>query len=422
MRRGSTSRSQTSAGSARPWSGTSTSRRRSTPAPPRAAWRSTPCQDGSERRQRALVGGLDLLAQRRPARRGAGGAARRGRTTRARCRPGRSSPRTSAPGALELAQRSRRVGVDAVALAQLLGRERAVRARVARDELVSASGDVGEERLRQAAGRHGAERVAVQPGVVGGDPALLAADAQPDRAPLALELGEQRLRRSRLVSTRSAYLARREVADAPQHVGELVARRRPGALGAVLEVVVDGVERVGVDQLAQLLLPEQLAQQVAVERQRGGAALGVRRVALVHVRRDVVEQQRGGERRGGRRLDLDERDLARCSCVSRSRRGRAGRARRAGTRGRSRGRSGSRRSAWRPRAGSATSAAAATAACACPGRRAGSAARGRRSRGSARRTARWRRARPTTRSSTSSGSMQHEVSARGPRRRRAGAR
>ena len=70
------------------------------------------------------------------------------------------------------------------------------------------------------------------------------------------------------------------------------------------------LERAGVDQLAQLLLAEQLAQQVAVERQRGGAALGVGRVALVHVGGDVVEQQRGGKRRGGGGLDLDERDLA----------------------------------------------------------------------------------------------------------------
>ena len=70
-------------------------------------------------------------------------------------------------------------------------------------------------------------------------------------------------------------------------------------------------KRADVDELAQLLLAEQLAQQLAVERQRGGAPLGVGLVALVHVRRDVVEQQRGGERRGGRRLDLHERQLAR---------------------------------------------------------------------------------------------------------------
>src|SRR5262249_45871414 len=43
----------------------------------------------------------------------------------------------------------------------------------------------------------------------------------------------------------------------------------------------------------------------------GSATLGAGRVALVHVRGDVVEQQRGGKRRGGGGLDLHERDLAR---------------------------------------------------------------------------------------------------------------
>ena len=190
-----------------------------------------------------------------------------------------------------------------------------------------------------------------------------------------------------------ARLLEREVADAAQHVVQRVDRVRARALGGALEVGLDLLERVRVDQLAQLLLAEQLAQQLAVERQRGGAALGVGRVALVHVGRDVVEQQRGGERRGGRRLDLDQaRARASAACAA-GPAGRARRARRAGTRGRSRARSGTARSAWRPRAASATSAAAATAACGGRGRRAGSAARGRRSRGSARRTARSRRAR-----------------------------
>src|SRR3712207_5145988 len=55
----------------------------------------------------------------------------------------------------------------------------------------------------------------------------------------------------------------------------------------VLEVVLDLLQRIRVDEVAQLLLPEQLAQQVAIERQRRRPPLGVRRVALVHVRRDV---------------------------------------------------------------------------------------------------------------------------------------
>ncbi len=85
---------------------------------------------------------------------------------------------------------------------------------------------------------------------------------------------------------------------------------RPRPLGQALEVGLDGGEGPGVDQVAQLLLAEQLAQQVAVERQRLGAPLGGRRVVLVHVGRHVLEQQRPGEGRGGRRLDLHHRHLA----------------------------------------------------------------------------------------------------------------
>src|SRR5918996_2590337 len=69
-------------------------------------------------------------------------------------------------------------------------------------------------------------------------------------------------------------------------------------------------ERSRVDQLAQLFLPEQLAQKVTVERQRLGPPLGRRRVVLVHVVGDVIEEQRHRVRRGRRRLDVDEIDVA----------------------------------------------------------------------------------------------------------------
>ncbi len=75
---------------------------------------------------------------------------------------------------------------------QLLGRKRPVRARVACDELAQRVGHVGEERVGKPAWRHGAERVTVEPGVVGGDPALLTAEAQRHGAPFALKLVEQR--------------------------------------------------------------------------------------------------------------------------------------------------------------------------------------------------------------------------------------
>jgi hypothetical protein len=52
---------------------------------------------------------------------------------------------------------------------------------------------------------------------------------------------------------------------------------------------------LGVDQLAKLLGAEQLGEELAIERQRLGAALGQRGVALVDVAGDVVEEQGGGE-------------------------------------------------------------------------------------------------------------------------------
>ena len=78
-----------------------------------------------------------------------------------------------------------------------------------------------------------------------------------------------------------------------------------------LEVELEVGEHAGVDQLAQLVGAHQVAEQVAVERERGGAALGERRVVLVHVRGDPAEQQRLSERRRLRRVDRHHPDLAR---------------------------------------------------------------------------------------------------------------
>ena len=81
--------------------------------------------------------------------------------------------------------------------------------------------------------------------------------------------------------------------------------RRPAQLR------LDLLQRAGVDQVAQLLLAEELAEQVAVERERLRAPLGRRGVVLVHVIRDVVEEQRGRVRRRGGRLHVHEVELPR---------------------------------------------------------------------------------------------------------------
>ena len=105
-------------------------------------------------------------------------------------------------------------------------------------------------------------------------------------------------------------LVRAQVAQAAQQVVDLVGGRGRPLRREGLQLQLQVGQGARVEQLAQLVRPEQLAQEVAVERQRLRAAVGERRVAFVHVGRDVVEEERAGERRGARQLDADEADLA----------------------------------------------------------------------------------------------------------------
>ena len=179
----------------------------------------------------------------------------------------------------------------------------------AQDELSQGAGDIFHEGLRQPPGRGGAQGVPVQPGVRRRDEALLAGDPDPHRAPLALELAEHG---AGVQPGQHALggLGHGEVAEAAEQVRDLVAIGGARQLRASLEVVFDLSQGAWIDELAQLLLAEQLAQQLAVERQGCGPPLGVRRVALVHIGGDVVEEQRRGEGRGGRGLHFHERHLA----------------------------------------------------------------------------------------------------------------
>ncbi len=282
---------------------------------------------GQERGEAPLVGRLDLLAQRGQRRAPQPSqhlyvaplalaylrdAAHRGRARRrARARAARSSRR----------RRSARAARRCV--------NGPWRARVARDELAAARR--ARRRGTPPAGRRAAWRRARRGR---GPPRRRRSQrsSPPTRRRTARRSRSQLARAAPSASTpantRSADLSASEVADVTQHVVQAVAAGGARHLGAVLQVVFDARERARVDQLAQLLLAEQLAQQIAVERQRGGTALGVGRVALVHVGGDVVEQQRGGKRRGGLRLDLDERDLTRGAGRAAAPAGQARRARR----------------------------------------------------------------------------------------------
>ena len=261
---------------------------------------------GQEARQGALVGGLDLAAQDRQ--RGPSQAPQHlGVAPLALGAAGSQLTADELAGTLELAQH--RAGIHPVAVTQLGRGERAMCPGVTADQLRQRVGDLDQERVRQPPGRHRRQGVPVQARVLGRHPALLPGQPEADRAPLALELGQNRLSRDPLHHA-LGRLGGGQVAHPAQHLMQGVAVGGAGPCGAMLEIVLDRRERVEVDELAQLLLSEQLAQQIAIQGQGGGPALGVGSVALVHVGGDVVEEQRGGERRRRRRLHLDQRQFA----------------------------------------------------------------------------------------------------------------
>ena len=113
------------------------------------------------------------------------------------------------------------------------------------------------------------------------------------------------------VSVRASTSHRLSGPEEAEQVVDLVGVAGAAAVGEALELELEVGEHDRVEQLAQLLGAEQLAQQVAVEGQRRGPALGQRGVALVHVDGDPAEQQRLGERRGPGRVDRDHAHLAR---------------------------------------------------------------------------------------------------------------
>ncbi len=76
-------------------------------------------------------------------------------------------------------------------------------------------------------------------------------------------------------------LGRRQIAEPPQQIVQLVGVARPPARGQLLQLRLHLGQDLGVEQIAQLAAADQLAEQVPVQRQRLRLALGERRVALV---------------------------------------------------------------------------------------------------------------------------------------------
>jgi hypothetical protein len=252
-----------------------------------------------EARQRGLLDRLDLAAQARD--RGAADTAQHLDVTPL------AAPATRSQRAVDersLALERRQFGLGDVRIECVTGRERPRRewpapARVARDQAAQGVVHGLEEGRRHAPRRHHAEGIAIAAGILGRDQAVLAADADTQRA----AVGEQSRAGARCLAGQPRRdLAFAQVADAAQEVVERVGA--PATLAG--ELVLDLVESVGVEQIAQLVGAGELAQQVAVERQRGDAPLRRRRVVFVQVLGDVLEVERGGERRRALRLDGDE--------------------------------------------------------------------------------------------------------------------
>ena len=148
-----------------------------------------------------------------------------------------------------------------------------------------------EERGRNAARRDDPEGVPVRTGILGRDQHLAIAEPDEQRPPLAQErLGEA-----------GVHLVLGQVPCPAEQVVELVGIARGRA-----ERGLDLLDGARVEQLPELLDPHELAQQVAVERERLRAPLGRWRVVLVHVGRHVLEEKRRGERGSGGRLHLDQ--------------------------------------------------------------------------------------------------------------------
>ena len=188
--------------------------------------------------------------------------------------------------------------------------ERSVGARIARDEIAERLGDGLEERLREPARRHHAERVAEAANVLCCGVTTLARDVEADEPPIALQLHNPARHRGRSAGSR-AYLGLGEIAYREQEIVQSIRTVDGAAPVEPLQHQLHRGERVGIQQLAELGLSQELLQLGRVDRERLRAALGEGRVAVVDEARDVREHQRGREGRGRARIHRDDADPTR---------------------------------------------------------------------------------------------------------------
>ena len=157
-----------------------------------------------------------------------------------------------------------------------------------------------EQRSRQARRQRNAQPIAITRGIFGGNQALFAGDAQLQQSPRANQPVD--LIRATLAKPRAAPVFARKIAQPQAEIVNAVGRARAIILRKALRRLFHFGDGVGIEQLAQIGLAQQLAQLILIDGERLGAALGQRRIAVVEKIGHVAEQQRRGKRRRLARL------------------------------------------------------------------------------------------------------------------------
>ena len=197
-----------------------------------------------------------------------------------------------------------------VSLGECRGGERAVRSGVPQYQVADRIGHRLGEGLGHAGRQGDAERVPQPARILDGRPALLPGDPDLQHPALRSEAGDP-AGGFLTVSAPLDDLAGGERPQGPEQVSHALGVAAGAAGRQPLEFPFCLVHDRGIQQLPHVSLAEQLGQQAGIQGQRLRAALGQRRVTLIHERAHVAEQQRAAERRRGRRLDIDQPDPAR---------------------------------------------------------------------------------------------------------------
>ncbi len=97
---------------------------------------------------------------------------------------------------------------------------------------------------------------------------------------------------------------------AEQQIVNAIGGAGASGLGERLQLLLDLGDGVGVEQLAEIGVAEQIAKLFLIDGERLGAAFGERGIAIVDVVGNVAEEQRRGEGRRRLRVDDVDADLA----------------------------------------------------------------------------------------------------------------